>query len=658
MDTREQEQSLETLTKYLNVAIDCCYKKQFGEIEDVACISIVNGIALKRITNYGNEYTKEKTMEYLKIYFDTSEGNSEWNNAKMNKLNGIFTSFPNEDNYFSDLIELAFAKYCFSLLRLEIQKIRQKYLYRVEAEKIIVDYWSRVNSSVKDYSTKSTPFHLACKSCQPRIVEEMFKAFDHESMYIANLPDSEASIPLFSCWENLLREKKNNENERSHLLSQRKRMQIVELMLRKGALFSHVNKMDKNLFQLIPFEYQSDIQEILKISIALFVTGGSEDSCIRRREVSLSRTLYTCVQDKLNKGVLCKKFPLFIPGILEDTLEQSLPNGGKGIMVTCEVFDQNSSNKIDKREILVEKEINEYDNYSLFRSDDTVPKRKGSNKKLRVKQVKIGSCNMYYQDYSLLDFNLSLPILLTKLTCQYRISTRYLSDDGQYTIYSSNINNVMLDKIVITRMDFDSVLDMCNDKTKPTFNEILQEINKENLEGKDDEEEEINEEVETRKKVRSKRRPTKEVQSKIILNFAKPYRKSFHQINDASKLGRARDVACLVLAGCLTTEDKEKMRNDSTYDYISSNPELLKRSKALFEMSMMLVEDMFDEDFKDVENSDSFHEYDEEGQRLEDLKALGHLMDDKTMDKVSFTKVQKQLESMFPELQGNFQTNN
>ena len=45
MDTREQEQSLETLTKYLNVAIDCCYKKQFGEIEDVACISIVNGIA-------------------------------------------------------------------------------------------------------------------------------------------------------------------------------------------------------------------------------------------------------------------------------------------------------------------------------------------------------------------------------------------------------------------------------------------------------------------------------------------------------------------------------------------------------------------------------------------------------------------------------------
>ena len=77
MDTREQEQSLETLTKYLNVAIGCCYKKQFGEIEDVACISIVNGIALKRITNYGNEYTKEKTMEYLKIYFDTSEGNSE-----------------------------------------------------------------------------------------------------------------------------------------------------------------------------------------------------------------------------------------------------------------------------------------------------------------------------------------------------------------------------------------------------------------------------------------------------------------------------------------------------------------------------------------------------------------------------------------------------
>ena len=488
MDTREQEQSLETLTKYLNVAIDCCYKKQFGEIEDVACISIVNGIALKRITNYGNEYTKEKTMEYLKIYFDTSEGNSEWNNAKMNKLNGIFTSFPNEDNYFSDLIELAFAKYCFSLLRLEIQKIRQKYLYRVEAEKVIVDYWSRVNSSVKDFSTKSTPFHLACKSCQPRIVEEMFKAFDHESMYIANLPDSEASIPLFSCWENLLREKKNNENERSHLLSQKKRMQIVELMLRKGALFSHVNKMDKNLFQLIPFEYQNDVQEILKISIALFVTGGSEDSCIRRREVSLSRTLYTCVQDKLNKGVLCKKFPLFIPGILEDTLEQSLPNGGKGIMVTCEVFDQNSSNKIDKREILVEKEINEYDNYSLFRSDDTVPKKKGSNKKLRVKQVKIGSCNMYYQDYSLLDFNLSLPILLTKLTCQYRISTRYLSDDGQYTIYSSNINNVMLDKIVITRMDFDSVLDICNDKTKPTFNEILQEINKENLEGKDDEE--------------------------------------------------------------------------------------------------------------------------------------------------------------------------
>ena len=71
-----------------------------------------------------------------------------------------------------------------------------------------------------------------------------------------------------------------------------------------------------------------------------------------------------------------QKVSLFIPGILEDTLEQLLPNGGKGVMVTCEVFDQNSSNKIDKREILVEKEINEYDNYSLFRSNDTVPKKK------------------------------------------------------------------------------------------------------------------------------------------------------------------------------------------------------------------------------------------------------------------------------------------
>ena len=308
MDTREQEQSLETLTKYLNVAIDCCYKKQFDEIEDVACISIVNGIALKRITNYGNEYTKEKTMKYLKIYFDTSEGNNEWNNAKINKLNGIFTSFPNEDNYFSDLIELAFAKYCFSLLRLEIQKIRQKYLYRVEAEKVIVDYWSRVNSSVKDYSTKSTLF-IWLVSLANRVLLRKCLKLSTMSPCILQLPDSEASIPLFSCWENLLREKKNNENERSHLLSQKKRMQIVELMLRKGALFSHVNKMDKNLFQLIPFEYQSDIQEILKTSIALFVTGGSENTCIRRREVSLSRTLYTCVQDKLNKGILCKKFP-------------------------------------------------------------------------------------------------------------------------------------------------------------------------------------------------------------------------------------------------------------------------------------------------------------------------------------------------------------
>ena len=95
------------------------------------------------------------------------------------------------------------------------------------------------------------------------------------------------------------------------------------------------------------------------------------------------------------------------------------------------------------------------------------------------------------------------------------------------------------------------------------------------------------------------------------------------------------------------------MKNDPAFDFMSSSVMLLKRCKALFEISMMILEDMFDVDLIDIDSSDAFHEYDEQGNRLEDYKALAHVMD-KAMDFVHYDEVQKKLEQLFPHCKGDF----
>ena len=80
--------------------------------------------------------------------------------------------------------------------------------------------------------------------------------------------------------------------------------------------------------------------------------------------------------------------------------------------------------------------------------------------------------------------------------------------------------------------------------------------------------------------------------------------------------------------------------------------------KALYEISMMVTENMFDFDFKDVDNSDAIIDRQQNSLSEKDkdiLKKLGHQMA-KSMDDESFTRVQKIIEDLNPEIRGNFQT--
>ena len=77
MDTREQEQRLDTLTKHLNKAIICSRRRDgFDEIEDDTFFKIVPDIAEGLILKYVNKYpgyTKEKVTKYINIYFDVDD---------------------------------------------------------------------------------------------------------------------------------------------------------------------------------------------------------------------------------------------------------------------------------------------------------------------------------------------------------------------------------------------------------------------------------------------------------------------------------------------------------------------------------------------------------------------------------------------------------
>ena len=98
------------------------------------------------------------------------------------------------------------------------------------------------------------------------------------------------------------------------------------------------------------------------------------------------------------------------------------------------------------------------------------------------------------------------------------------------------------------------------------------------------------------------------------------------------------------------------MKNNPSY--IRNNKELLKRMKALYKISMMVTEDMFDFDFKDVDNSDAIIDRQQNSLSEKDkdiLKKLGHQMA-KSMDDESFTMVQKLIEELNPETKGNFMT--
>ena len=81
-------------------------------------------------------------------------------------------------------------------------------------------------------------------------------------------------------------------------------------------------------------------------------------------------------------------------------------------------------------------------------------------------------------------------------------------------------------------------------------------------------------------------------------------KKGWHEVKLKERSRRAAYINYEVIAACLTTEDKIAMKNNPSY--IRNNKELLKRMKALYEMSMIVTEDMFDFDFKDVDNSDAF----------------------------------------------------
>ena len=95
------------------------------------------------------------------------------------------------------------------------------------------------------------------------------------------------------------------------------------------------------------------------------------------------------------------------------------------------------------------------------------------------------------------------------------------------------------------------------------------------------------------------------------------------------------------------------MKDDPNFDFMSSSVMLLKRCKALFEISMMILEDMFDVDLIDIDSLEAFHEYNEGGNRKEDYKALAHVMD-KGMDCVHYDELQKKLEQLFPQCKDNF----
>ena len=121
-----------------------------------------------------------------------------------------------------------------------------------------------------------------------------------------------------------------------------------------------------------------------------------------------------------------------------------------------------------------------------------------------------------------------------------------------------------------------------------------------------DDEETDDEEMddETIKRTRNRRRTKNEIQIHRALLAGSQFKKAFHELDNQQRINRANYFAYLFVGACLTTDKKHnRMGTDSTFKFLRSNLMLLKRSKkALIEMSMMKAEDMFDVDFKDVDN--------------------------------------------------------
>nr|ADI21425.1 hypothetical protein [uncultured gamma proteobacterium HF0010_26J14] len=455
---------LNALTKSLNIAIICCHEKRnFLRIRDDLCLKFVKEIINKHILkvlsdNKDNiiklvldnikkkQFKKLSGIKNIKMLIDAY---FEDDGKKRNDITFLFTDIMSLN--LSDILEHAFGKYCKYLIYEELRDVikfieeftTNQIKVMKEAEKVIVNYWYNMDTNLH----LETPFHCVCKTNQPIILSEIFSVFTYETSRLANLPDHDGRIPLFMCWQKDIMK----QDIASQRLVRKKRVEITESIIRRGGMLSHVDKNGNNIFDTISRDRENDVQSILKTSIALFVTGGRETTCIRRREVKFARLTYSIVARKINAGIICKEVPFFVSGERENT------HLIKGDMqeIKCNYIDSNDSRKVNetilaftmnihKKFHILDTRQKKQNNLKQEIKSKTKERRKRRNASKSKIYVKIGAYHLFYKDYSILESKLSLPLLLTEIRCNYTIKHSKKSKvdttiNNEFTVYSSHL---------------------------------------------------------------------------------------------------------------------------------------------------------------------------------------------------------------------------